>query len=217
VDPQLREALQITQREMFRFNERFGQAMAWENVDVDGVGVVDKPGGLNNASAYVGLVPDHKVGVILLANRGDFGMKSPAIVCFRHCRDWNRTYQLTDLGSIWLKSARIKFSLWSGGGEFSPRNGGRRSGHIAISAAILHPGANDIPYASHAALEIDHARIIGGSPPAPLRTLGVPPFRHRPAYRRALQRVRAHCRHRVRHALGSPVLKSDLRRFGPTQ
>jgi beta-lactamase class C len=73
VDPELREALQMTQREMFRFNEKFGQAMAWENVDVDGVGVVDKPGGLNNASAYVGLVPDHKVGVILLANRGDFG------------------------------------------------------------------------------------------------------------------------------------------------
>ena len=73
VDPQLREALQITQREMFHFNEKFGQAMAWENVDVDGVGVVDKPGGLNNASAYVGFVPDHKVGVILLVNRGDFG------------------------------------------------------------------------------------------------------------------------------------------------
>lgn len=73
VDPQLREALQMTQREMFRFNEKFGQAMAWENVDVDGVGVVDKPGGLNNASAYVGFVPEHKVGVILLANRGDFG------------------------------------------------------------------------------------------------------------------------------------------------
>jgi beta-lactamase class C len=69
----LREALQMTQREMFRFNEKFGQAMAWENVDVDGVGVVDKPGGLNNASAYVGFVPEHKVGVILLANRGDFG------------------------------------------------------------------------------------------------------------------------------------------------
>jgi hypothetical protein len=39
----------------------------------------------------------------------------------------------------------------------------------------LHPDTIDIPYASHAALEIDHARTIGGSPPAPLRTLGVPP------------------------------------------
>ena len=45
------------------------------------------------------------------------------------------------------------------------------SAHITISADTLNPAANDIPYAAHAALEIDHARIIGGSPPAPLRTL----------------------------------------------
>jgi beta-lactamase class C len=71
-DPQLREALQMTQREMFRVSEEFGQAMAWETIDVDGVGVVDKPGGLNNASAYLGLVPARKIGVLLLANRADF-------------------------------------------------------------------------------------------------------------------------------------------------
>jgi beta-lactamase class C len=36
------------------------------------VDVVDKPAGLNNATAYVGLVPAHKIGIVLLANRGDF-------------------------------------------------------------------------------------------------------------------------------------------------
>jgi beta-lactamase class C len=71
-DPQLHEALQMTQREMFRISQKYGQAMAWENIDVDGVGVVDKPGGLNNASAYVGLVPARKVGAVLLANRAEF-------------------------------------------------------------------------------------------------------------------------------------------------
>lgn len=71
-DPQLREALQMTQREMFRVNEKFGQAMAWENVELDGVSIVDKPGGLNNVSGYMGLVPAHGIGVVLLANRGEF-------------------------------------------------------------------------------------------------------------------------------------------------
>jgi beta-lactamase class C len=71
-DPQLREALQMTQREMFRVSPQFGQAMAWETVYVDGASIVDKPGGLNNASAYIGLVPGRKVGILLLANRGDF-------------------------------------------------------------------------------------------------------------------------------------------------
>jgi beta-lactamase class C len=68
----LHDALQMTQREMFRVSPVYGQAMAWETINVDGVGVLDKPGGLNNASAYVGLVPARKIGVLLLANRGEF-------------------------------------------------------------------------------------------------------------------------------------------------
>jgi beta-lactamase class C len=72
IDPQLRQALQMTQREAFRVSEKFGQAMAWENIHLNDVDVVDKPGGLDNATAYVGLVPAHKAGIILLANRGNF-------------------------------------------------------------------------------------------------------------------------------------------------
>jgi beta-lactamase class C len=72
IDPQLRQALQMTQRERFHVSEKFGQAMAWENVHLNDVDVVDKPAGLNNATACVGLVPAHKAGIVLLANRGDF-------------------------------------------------------------------------------------------------------------------------------------------------
>jgi beta-lactamase class C len=72
IDPQLRQALQMTQRERFHVSAKFGQAMAWENVHLNDVDVVDKPAGLNNATAYVGLVPAHRTGIVLLANRGDF-------------------------------------------------------------------------------------------------------------------------------------------------
>ncbi|OAF14163.1 serine hydrolase [Bradyrhizobium neotropicale] len=72
VDPQLRDALQMTQREAFRVDEKFGQAMAWETVHLPGLTVVDKPGGLNNASGYIGLVPARRLGIVLLANRGDY-------------------------------------------------------------------------------------------------------------------------------------------------
>jgi beta-lactamase class C len=71
-DPQLREAMRMTQREAFHLDKEFGQAMAWENVALAGVDIVDKPGGLNNASAYVGMVPARKIGLLLLANRGEF-------------------------------------------------------------------------------------------------------------------------------------------------
>ncbi|WP_283812989.1 serine hydrolase [Bradyrhizobium rifense] len=77
IDPQLREALRMTQRESFHVDQRFGQAtfgqaIAWETVHLPGVTVVDKPGGLNNASGYIGLVPAHRLGIVLLANRGEY-------------------------------------------------------------------------------------------------------------------------------------------------
>ena len=77
VDPHLREALRMTQRESFHVDQKFeqatfGQAMAWETVHLPGITIVDKPGGLNNASGYIGLVPAHRIGIVLLANRGDY-------------------------------------------------------------------------------------------------------------------------------------------------
>lgn len=77
IDPHLREALRLTQRESFHTDQTFGQAtfgqaMAWETVHLDGLTVVDKPGGLNNASGYIGLVPARRIGIVLLANRGEY-------------------------------------------------------------------------------------------------------------------------------------------------
>jgi beta-lactamase class C len=71
LEPQLRDALQLTQHEQFRVSAQYGQAMAWEIESPFGVTVVDKPGGLDNASAYIGLIPDRKIGLVILANRGD--------------------------------------------------------------------------------------------------------------------------------------------------
>ncbi|AMA58723.1 serine hydrolase [Bradyrhizobium sp. CCGE-LA001] len=72
IDPHLRGALRMTQREAFHVDEKFGQGMAWESVHLPGVTIVDKPGGLNNASGYIGLVPARRLGLVLLANRGEY-------------------------------------------------------------------------------------------------------------------------------------------------
>jgi beta-lactamase class C len=71
VNPHLWDALQMTQREAFRIGPQAGQAMAWETIGTNGPTIVDKPGGLNNASAYIGLVPERRIGLVILANRGD--------------------------------------------------------------------------------------------------------------------------------------------------
>lgn len=71
VGPKLRAALQLTQRDAFRLSPQYAQAMAWEVNDLGGLRILDKPGGLDNASAYIGLVPEQKIGIVLLINRGD--------------------------------------------------------------------------------------------------------------------------------------------------
>jgi beta-lactamase class C len=71
IDPQLRDALAMTQRAAFRVDDHYAQAMAWEINKLSGPTIVDKPGGLNNASAYVGLVPEQHLGIVILSNRGD--------------------------------------------------------------------------------------------------------------------------------------------------
>jgi beta-lactamase class C len=71
INPRLWDALQMTQREVFRVGPQAGQAMAWETIATNGPTIVDKPGGLDNASAYIGLVPERRIGIVILANRGD--------------------------------------------------------------------------------------------------------------------------------------------------
>jgi beta-lactamase class C len=78
LDPQIGKALRFTQREFFRVDAQYGQAMAWEVNDLAGPTIIDKPGGLNNTSAYVGLVPERKLGLVILSNRGDIHPYDPA-------------------------------------------------------------------------------------------------------------------------------------------
>jgi beta-lactamase class C len=71
VDPGLRAAMQLTQHSVFRIGPHNAQALAWEVVNnLGGPTIVDKPGGIDNASAYVGMVPDRGLGIVILVNRG---------------------------------------------------------------------------------------------------------------------------------------------------
>jgi beta-lactamase class C len=63
--------LQRTHRGLFRLGPHHAQAIAWEVEDHDGLLIVDKPGGLNNSSTYIGMVPSSKLGIVILLNRGN--------------------------------------------------------------------------------------------------------------------------------------------------
>ena len=38
---------------------------------VDEPNIIEKYGGLNNASSYIGMMPSRKLGIVILANRGN--------------------------------------------------------------------------------------------------------------------------------------------------
>jgi len=69
--PALAEAMRVTRQPAVSIAPHHAQAMAWEINDTGSPAIVEKNGGLNNASSYMALVPGRKLGIVILTNRGD--------------------------------------------------------------------------------------------------------------------------------------------------
>ncbi|HWF95309.1 MAG TPA: serine hydrolase [Xanthobacteraceae bacterium] len=77
----LQEAMRRAQQGAFPIDERTDQALAWEVHRGQETGpktghetIVDKFGGMDNASAYIGLMRERKVGIVILGNRGNMAV-----------------------------------------------------------------------------------------------------------------------------------------------
>jgi beta-lactamase class C len=66
----LEEAMALAQQGVFTVNPRFTQGLAWQIMRAGELTIIDKNGGLPNTSTYIGLVPQRKLGVVILSNRG---------------------------------------------------------------------------------------------------------------------------------------------------
>jgi beta-lactamase class C len=71
IDRSLQDAMTLAQHGVLRIGPRNLQALAWEIVAGDEPTIVEKYGGLNNASAYIGMMPERKLGIVILTNRGN--------------------------------------------------------------------------------------------------------------------------------------------------
>jgi beta-lactamase class C len=69
IDPALQAAMQHTQHGIFPMSRRVTQGLAWE-VDRGPPLIIEKNGGLNNTTSYIGMMPGEKLGVVILSNRG---------------------------------------------------------------------------------------------------------------------------------------------------
>ena len=66
----LQGAMTFSQEGVFRVSPRFTQALAWQVISGPDLTIIDKNGGLNNTSTYIGLLPQKKLGLVVLVNRG---------------------------------------------------------------------------------------------------------------------------------------------------
>jgi beta-lactamase class C len=75
-DPGLQAAIQKTHQGIFPMSRRITQGLAWE-VDHGPPLMIEKNGGLNNTTAYIGMVPSEKLGIVILSNRGSDNAAAP--------------------------------------------------------------------------------------------------------------------------------------------
>ena len=66
----IEDAMALAQQSVFRVGPRLSLGLAWQNVSAGNFTVIDKNGGLNNTSTYIGFAPQRKLGAVILVNRG---------------------------------------------------------------------------------------------------------------------------------------------------
>src|SRR5215467_9072739 len=69
VERSLREAMTLAHQSVWTIGPRNRQALAWEVLGTDAPTITEKYGGLHNASAYIGMILRHKLGIVILGNR----------------------------------------------------------------------------------------------------------------------------------------------------
>jgi beta-lactamase class C len=66
----LQAAMAFAQQGVFTVGPRVTQALAWQRVTNGDLVIVDKNGGLNNTATYIGMIPQRRLGIVVLSNCG---------------------------------------------------------------------------------------------------------------------------------------------------
>jgi beta-lactamase class C len=69
----LQDGMRLAQRPVAPLGPNAWQALAWE-VRAGEPKIVDKFGGMNNASAFIGMLPARRTGIVILVNRGSVAL-----------------------------------------------------------------------------------------------------------------------------------------------
>lgn len=65
----LHKAMQEAQSPFFRVNDHLTLGLGWQRFKRNGMLIIDKNGGLPGFSSYIGMIPQKKIGIVILANK----------------------------------------------------------------------------------------------------------------------------------------------------
>jgi len=68
--PAVVQAMHLAQQPYFEASHSMTQGLAWQRVRLQEELVIDKNGGLDGTSTYIGMMPERSIGVVIMANRG---------------------------------------------------------------------------------------------------------------------------------------------------
>lgn len=68
----VRMAMQLAQKGYFKVNSHLTLGLGWQRFHNENkVLIIDKNGGLEGFSTYIGMLPEEKTGIVILCNRGN--------------------------------------------------------------------------------------------------------------------------------------------------
>lgn len=66
----LLKAMQFAQQGQFKANDKLTLGLGWQRFQGEKFLFIDKNGGVPGFSSYIGMIPEKKIGIVILANRG---------------------------------------------------------------------------------------------------------------------------------------------------
>lgn len=70
----IRKAMQLAQEGVFTVNDHLILGLGWQRVPISGKLLIEKNGGVEGFSSYIGMTADKKAGIVILFNKGKSGV-----------------------------------------------------------------------------------------------------------------------------------------------
>lgn len=67
---ELREAMELAKKPYYKVRDHFDMGLGWQRIEHKGTLMIDKNGGVAGFTSYIGWIPEKRLGIVILTNKG---------------------------------------------------------------------------------------------------------------------------------------------------